>query len=255
MILAPELLDLEENVKMDLGRKMDGSSDWSGRGSRSRDSSTSMSRSDKREEYDELNAMIQTLAKEVATMGEDAEKVAKRVDMVEEGVGATKNLLQKTNSRVERVEGAIKEHAKKIQQMEEELANSAGTGSAERMTRRRIAMENEVRGHERGHWSPSFMSLNGWVDWDKKMKTMMDSMAARKMVEGTIPNLPTHRRAVIDEEVTYSDLSERVHHLKILIKSSQNVMDGMFGPFRVSVHGTSTSHLHGTTSCARRGSV
>ena len=28
----------------------------------------------------------------------------------------------------------------------------------------------------------------------------------------------THRRAVRDEEVTYSDLSDRVRHLKILIK-------------------------------------
>ena len=41
---------------------MDGSSDWSGRGSRSRDSSTSMSKSYKREQFDELKVMIQTLA-------------------------------------------------------------------------------------------------------------------------------------------------------------------------------------------------
>ena len=46
----------------------------------------------------------------------------------------------------------------------------------------------------------------------------MDSMAARKMVEGIITNLPTHRRAVIDEEVTYSDLSEKMRHWKILMK-------------------------------------
>ena len=46
----------------------------------------------------------------------------------------------------------------------------------------------------------------------------MDSMGARKMVEGIITSLLTHRSAVRDEEVTYSDLSEKVHHLKILIK-------------------------------------
>ena len=31
-------------------------------------------------------------------------------------------------------------------------------------------------------------------------------------------SLPTHRKAVTDEEITYSDLSERIHHLKIVIK-------------------------------------
>ena len=76
-----------------------------------------MSRSDKREQFDESKAMIHNLAmgvgnstaastcavvamgeevqKEVATMGEDVKKVAKKVDMIEEEVGATKNLLQK----------------------------------------------------------------------------------------------------------------------------------------------------------------
>ena len=74
-----------------------------------------------------LNAMIQTLAmgvqnstaattcavtsmgeevkKKVATVGEDVKKVAKKVEMLEEEAGATKNLLERTNSRVERVEG------------------------------------------------------------------------------------------------------------------------------------------------------
>ena len=98
--LAPEILDLEENVRMDLSRKVECSSGWSGRGSRSRDSSTSMSRRDKREQFDELNcavaAMVEEVKKEVATVGEDVKKVAKKVDMIEEEVGATKNLLQKT---------------------------------------------------------------------------------------------------------------------------------------------------------------
>ena len=49
----------------------------------------------------------------------------------------TNNLLEKRNSRVERTKGAIQENAKKIQQMEEELAkkSNAGVGSAERTTR------------------------------------------------------------------------------------------------------------------------
>ena len=38
------------------------------------------------------------------------------------------------------------------------------------------------------------------------------------MVEGIITSLLTHRSAVRDEGVTYSDLSEKVQHLKILIK-------------------------------------
>ena len=62
------------------------------------------------------------------------------------------------------------------------------------------------------------MSLSGWVDWNRKMDTMVDGMTARKLVDGTITSLPTHRRALIDEKVTYSDMNERVHHLKIMIK-------------------------------------
>ena len=113
--------------------------------------------------------MGEEVKKEVATLGEDVKKVAKKVDMIEGEVGATKNLLQKTNSRVERTEETIQEHAKKLQQMEEELAKiTAGIGSAQRTRRRRKTIENEVGGFERGQWSPSFISLNGWVDWDKK---------------------------------------------------------------------------------------
>ena len=73
------------------------------------------------------------------------------------------------------------------------------------------------------------MSLNGWVDWDKKMETMMDSMAAEKLVGSIITSLPTQRRAVIDEEVTCSDLSERVHHLKILIRIKSGLDERMYG--------------------------
>ena len=96
---------------------------------------------------------------------------------------------------------------------------NAGTGSAERMTRGRKTIEkNEVEGLREDSDHRFFISLNVWVDWDKKMETMMDSMAARKLSEGIITSLPTHRRAVTDEEATYSDLSDRVHHTEIWIK-------------------------------------
>ena len=42
----------------------------------------------------------------------------------------------------------------------------------------------------------------------------MDSASARKLVDGIVVSLLTHARAVIDEEVTYSDLSERAASLE-----------------------------------------
>ena len=57
--------------------------------------------------------MGEEVKKEVATMGEDVKKVANEVDMIEEEVCATKNLLEETNSRVVRVEGAKQECAQK----------------------------------------------------------------------------------------------------------------------------------------------
>ena len=87
---------------------------------------------------------------------------------------------------------------------------------------------NELRGKEKrwkaicerfkGQWSPSFITLNGWVVWEKKIETMMGSADARKRLKDIFESLPSHGRAVIDEEITYSDLSERIHHLKIVIR-------------------------------------
>ena len=48
----------------------------------------------------------------MATMGEDVKKVATKIDVIDQEV------LDTTNSRVDRVEGAIQEHAKKFQQMD-----------------------------------------------------------------------------------------------------------------------------------------
>ena len=51
------------------------------------------------------------------------------------------------------------------------------------------------------------------------METMMDGADARRVIDNIISSLLAHRRGVIDEEITYSDLSERVHHLKIMIRT------------------------------------
>ena len=50
------------------------------------------------------------------------------------------------------------------------------------------------------------------------METMMGSADARTLLDDIIESLLAHRRAVIDEEITYSDLIERLHHLKIVIR-------------------------------------
>ena len=62
-----------------------------------------------------------------------------------------------------------------------------------------------------------FTKLNGWVDWDRKVETVMDTVDARKRIDSIISSLLAHRRAVIGEEVTHSDLSERVRRLKMMI--------------------------------------
>ena len=93
-------------------------------------------------------------------------------------------------------------------------------------------MENETGERGRGQLTPSFITLKGWVDWDRKMETMMDSVGARKLVDGIITSLPAHRRAVIDEEVTYSDLSGRVHHLKIMLRIQSGCEERDVWPIR-----------------------
>ena len=63
--------------------------------------------------------------------------------------------------RVEKVEEAIQERSKKIQQMEEDLAKMNAGGPTERITRRRKKMENDGGEKEKGQWTPSFNTLNG----------------------------------------------------------------------------------------------
>ena len=57
----------------------------------------------------------------MAAIGDDVKRVAAKVGTIEEVI-ATKKSLEKTNSRVEKVVGAIQEHAKTIQQIEEDRA-------------------------------------------------------------------------------------------------------------------------------------
>ena len=48
-------------------------------------------------------------------------------------------------------------------------------------------------------------------------------------------SLPKRRRAVINEEITYSDLSERVHHMKIMIKIKDGCEERDVWPIRNGV--------------------
>ena len=223
-------------LEPEMHAKMDGSSGWSAKGRRSRGSSTISTSSGV--QFDELENIIQSLAvgvqksntlgevmrsEQAATasaitiMGTDVKRLVTKVDLIEEQWVATKKIFEKTNSRVEKVEEAIQEHAKKIQQMEEDIAKMNAGGTLERIARGRKTMENDTGEKDKGQWSPSFITLNGW-DVDRKMETMMDSADARKLSDNSTESLPAHRRAVIDEEITYSDLIEKVHHLKIMIR-------------------------------------
>ena len=79
----------------------------------------------------------------IAHVGTDVKRVVSKVDIIEEEVGATKMILEKTNLRVEKVEVAIQEHAKTIPQMEDEKAKMNAGETSERTTRRRKAMESD----------------------------------------------------------------------------------------------------------------
>ena len=178
--LTPKVLNIDEESTMNCNGKVDGSSDWSGRGSRSRESSTSVSTSGA--QFDELKDMIQSLTAGVQTsaaeakreqsattsattiMGTDVKRVVTKVDVIEEEVGATKKLFEKTNLRVEQVEEAIQEHVKKIQQMEEDLANMKLEGQLnglrEEGKRWKMMLQKWIRDSGR---HPSLPRMDGWI--------------------------------------------------------------------------------------------
>ena len=43
-------------------------------------------------------------------------------------------------------------------------------------------MDNDATEKVREQWSPSYITLNGWVNWDRTMETMMDSADAKKLL-------------------------------------------------------------------------
>ena len=49
------------------------------------------------------------------------------------------------------------------------------------------------------------------------------------MVNEILDSLPTHRRTAHDETAAFSDLSERIQHMKIVIDSKQALERLMFG--------------------------
>ena len=47
------------------------------------------------------------------------------------------------------------------------------------------------------------------------METVMENADARRLLDNVISSLPAHRRAFIDEEVTYSDLSGKGSSIEV----------------------------------------
>ena len=177
LTLPPDMVNLDTETG-----KMADSSDWSGRGNRSRGSSTMSTSSANR--LDELKCMTQSLAAGVQSsmqslaagvqssreeqavtsnaIATDLKRVITKVDTIEV-VGATKKVLEKTISRLRKVEEDIQEHAKKIQLMEEEIAKIKTGEISERITRRRKSMESdlgEVQGTMVTH-----VHHTQWVGW------------------------------------------------------------------------------------------
>ena len=157
--LTLEVLNIDVKSTMDCNGKVEGSSDWSGRGSRSRGSTTSVSTSGA--PFDALKKMIQLLTAGAQTSAAEAKReqsattssttfMETDVKRVVEEVHHTKKLLEKTNLRVEKVEEAIQEHAKKIEEMEEDLAKMNAEWTAERITRRKESMKNDAAEKDEG---------------------------------------------------------------------------------------------------------
>ena len=68
--------------------------------------------------------------------------------------------------------------------------------------RKRKVTESDLGGKQKGQWFPSFITLIGWRDWDRKMETMMDSADARKILKDIFESLPKYRRSVIDRQIS-----------------------------------------------------
>ena len=53
-------------------------------------------------------------------------------------------------------------------------------------------MENDVVEKERGQWTPSFITLNGSMDWDRKVEAVMGSADARKLIDSFDGSFASH---------------------------------------------------------------
>ena len=49
-----------------------------------------------------------------------------------------------------------------------------------------------MRERENGQSTPSFMIVHGWVDWDRKMESMIGSVDVRMLLESIIESLLAH---------------------------------------------------------------
>ena len=60
----------------------------------------------------------------------------------------------------------------------------------------------------------------------------MNSVVARRVFTEILDKLPTHRKRVIGEETTLSDMIERLHHMKIVTEHQPGVEDSEVWPTR-----------------------
>ena len=164
VVLTLEVLDIHEDVKTDGNRKMDGSSDWSGRGSRNRGCSTSLSGSVNGAQLDELMTMIQSLAVEVQTSTLAANATADAVAALGE---EAKREQAATASAVAAMEVDVRRVVTKVENFEEEV--SATKKCLRRQTR-------EWKG-----WRERFRNMRRrFSRWKKTWQTSMLELERRE---------------------------------------------------------------------------
>ena len=123
------------------------------------------------------------------------------------------------NQRIEGVGATVAEQDMKFNLIDEKLSKKRTykVMEKEHQERKRWILKDQQQ--ERGvHRVSLCITLNGWVDWQRKIVTMMGIVVAGRMVTEILDNLRTHRRRVIDEKTTLSDLSELVRHMTLAIK-------------------------------------
>ena len=104
---------------------------------------------------------IANMVTDIVNMGQMSKGSSRRWTLLKKKLEQRRRSLRKRTQEWKKVEEAIQEHAKKIQQMEEEIAKMNAGEATERITKRRKAMESDLGGKYKGRWSPSFITLNG----------------------------------------------------------------------------------------------